>query len=141
MISEIGYREARELLLNQSIGRLGCCRENMPYVIPVNYFFDGEDIYIHSLPGRKIQTMRANPYVCLQVDEIEDSFNWLSVIAFGRFEEVLYDTAERDRILAAMFQRFPHLTPVESKARDSMSEVIVFRIRIERITGVSEHWP
>ena len=139
MISEIGYRESRELLRNQNIGRLGCCREGMPYVIPVNYFFDGDDIYIHSMPGRKIQIMRANPYVCLQVDEIEDTFNWLSVIAFGRFEEV-HDTTERDRILAAMFQRFPHLTPVESKARDSMSEVIVFRIRIERITGVSEHW-
>jgi nitroimidazol reductase NimA-like FMN-containing flavoprotein (pyridoxamine 5'-phosphate oxidase superfamily) len=92
------------------------------------------------MPGRKIQVMRANPHVCLQVDEIEDTFNWLSVIAFGLFEEV-YDTTERDRILAAMFKRFPHLTPVESKVMDSMSEVIVFRIRVERITGVSEHWP
>jgi uncharacterized protein len=140
MISEIGYRESRELLRNQNIGRLGCCSEGMPYVIPVNYFFGGEDIYIHSMPGRKIQAMRANPHVCLQVDEIEDTFNWISVIAFGLFEEV-YDTTERDRILAAMFQRFPHLTPVESKVKNSMSEVIVFRIRIERITGVSEHWP
>jgi hypothetical protein len=140
MISEIGYRESRELLRDQNIGRLGCCSEGMPYVIPVNYFFDGEDIYIHSMPGRKIQVMRANPHVCLQVDEIEDTFNWLSVIAFGLFEEV-YDTTERDRILAAMFQRLPHMTPVESIVRDSMSEVIVFRIRIERITGVSEHWP
>ncbi|HEX5081513.1 MAG TPA: pyridoxamine 5'-phosphate oxidase family protein [Blastocatellia bacterium] len=140
MISEIGYREARELLLNQNIGRLGCCHHDMPYVVPVNYFFDGEAIYIHSMPGRKIQIMRANPYVCLQVDEIKDSFNWLSVIAFGQFEEV-YDTAERDRIMAAMFQRFPYLTPVESKAREGLSDVIVFRIRIERITGVSEHWP
>jgi hypothetical protein len=140
MISEIGYREARELLRDQNTGRLGCCSENMPYVIPVNYFFDGEDIYVHSMPGRKIQIMRANPHVCLQVDEIEDTFNWLSVIAFGRFEEI-HDTTERDRILATIFQRFPHLTPVESKARDSMLEVIVFRIRIERITGVSEHWP
>jgi uncharacterized protein len=140
MISEIGYRESRELLRAQNIGRLGCCRESMPYVIPVNYFFDGEDIYIHSMPGRKVQIMRANPHVCLQVDEIEDTFNWLSVIAFGQFEEV-YDTAERGRILAAMFQRFPHMTPVESKVRDSMSEVIVFRIRIEQLTGVSERWP
>jgi uncharacterized protein len=140
MISEIGYREARELLRDQNTGRLGCCSESMPYVIPVNYFFDGGDIYVHSMPGRKIQIMRANPYVCLQVDELEDTFNWLSVLAFGRYEEI-HDTTERDRILAAMFQRFPHLTPVESKAGDSMSEVIVFRIRIERITGVSEHWP
>ncbi len=63
MISEIGYRESRELLRDRNIGRLGCCRESMPYVIPVNYFFDGEDIYIHSMPGRKIQIMRANPHV------------------------------------------------------------------------------
>jgi nitroimidazol reductase NimA-like FMN-containing flavoprotein (pyridoxamine 5'-phosphate oxidase superfamily) len=35
MISEIGYREARELLRAKNIGRLGCCRESMPYVIPV----------------------------------------------------------------------------------------------------------
>lgn len=140
MISEIGYRESRELLRDRNIGRLGCCRESKPYVIPVNYFFDGEDIYIHSMPGRKIEIMRANPHVCLQVDEIEDTFNWLSVIAFGQFEEV-YDTTERDRIMAAMFKRLPHMTPVESKAMDSMSEVIVFRIRVERITGIREHWP
>ncbi len=68
------------------------------------------------------------------------TFNWLSVIAFGQFEEV-YDTTERDRIMAAMFKRLPHMTSVESKARDSMSEVIVFRIRVERITGIREHWP
>jgi nitroimidazol reductase NimA-like FMN-containing flavoprotein (pyridoxamine 5'-phosphate oxidase superfamily) len=74
------------------------------------------------------------------VDKIEDTFNWISVIAFGQFEEV-YDTTERDRLMAAMFQKFPYMTPVESKARDSMSDEIFFRIRIERITGVSEHWP
>jgi len=139
MISEIGYRESREFLRDQNIGRLGCCRESKPYVIPVNYFFDGEDIYIHSMPGRKIEIMRANPHVCLQVDEIEDTFNWRSVIAFGWFEEV-HDATERDRIMAAMFQRFPYMTPVESIATDLMSEVVVFRIRIERITGISEHW-
>ena len=59
------------LLRNQNIERLGCCRESLPYVVPVNYFFDGEDIYIHSTPGHKIQIMRANPYVCLHVDEVE----------------------------------------------------------------------
>ena len=58
MISEIGDRESRELLREQSIGRLGCCGDGEPYVIPVNYLFDGENIYIHSMPGRKIEIMR-----------------------------------------------------------------------------------
>ncbi len=139
MICEIGERESRELLRKLNIGRLGCCEEKAPYVVPVNYYFDGESVYIHSLPGRKIEIMRGNPRACLQVDEIEDAYNWRSVIAFGWFEEI-GDSSERDRVMAAMIERLPNLTPVESKIRESMSETIIFRIRIERITGVSERW-
>src|SRR5262245_1384454 len=43
-------------------------------VVPVNYLFDGEFIYIHSLPGRKIDVLRANPNACMQVDAVEDSY-------------------------------------------------------------------
>jgi nitroimidazol reductase NimA-like FMN-containing flavoprotein (pyridoxamine 5'-phosphate oxidase superfamily) len=139
MISELGDIESRELLHRQTLGHLGCCEENTPYVIPINYYFDGDHIYVHSLPGRKIRTMRANPRVCLQVDEITDAYNWHSVIAFGSFEE-LVDQAEREHMLSAMFRHLPHLTPVESKIRSSISETIVFRIRIERISGVTEGW-
>jgi len=47
-----------------------CIAAGWPYVVPVNYFFDGKDIYIHSLPGKKLDALRANPRACLQVDEI-----------------------------------------------------------------------
>jgi nitroimidazol reductase NimA-like FMN-containing flavoprotein (pyridoxamine 5'-phosphate oxidase superfamily) len=136
---EIGERESRELLRKQNLGRLGCSGGGEPYVVPVHYHFDDEDVYVHSTYGRKIEIMRANPHVCLQADEIVDPFNWRSVIAFGVFEEV-GDPAEKDRILTAMFKRLPHLTPVESEVRASMSETIVFRIRIGRVTGVCERW-
>src|SRR5215470_2937350 len=114
MICEIGERESRELLREQTLGRLGCADDIEPYVIPVNYHFDGENIYVHSTQGKKIEIMRSNPRICLQVDEIKDTFNWRSVIAFGWFEEV-EDPNERDRKLTEMFKRLPHLTPVESK--------------------------
>jgi nitroimidazol reductase NimA-like FMN-containing flavoprotein (pyridoxamine 5'-phosphate oxidase superfamily) len=140
MICEIGEKESREFLREQILGRLGCSRDGEPYVIPVNYHYDGENIYVHTAHGRKIEILRANPHACLQVDEIKDAFNWRSVIAFGWFEEI-HDAAERDGKLAEMFKRLPHLTPVESKVRASMSETILFRIRVERITGVGEHWP
>ena len=139
MICEIGEPESRELLREQRLGRLGCCDNSEPYVVPVNYHFDGESIYIHSLPGRKINVMRANPQVCLQVDKIEDAYNWRSVIAFGWFEEVS-DSTERDRILIELFKNLPHLTPVESKVKERMSEIIVFRIRIDHTSGVAERW-
>lgn len=140
MIAAIGDIEARELLRAQRLGRLGCCDDDgVPYVIPVNYLFDSEQIFIHSLPGRKINLMRRHPQVCLQVDDIQDEYNWRSVIATGLFEEVT-DPAERDQILRALFRHLPHLTPVEAKMTKGLPETIVFRIRVTRITGLGECW-
>jgi nitroimidazol reductase NimA-like FMN-containing flavoprotein (pyridoxamine 5'-phosphate oxidase superfamily) len=61
------------------------------------------------------------------------------VIAFGFYEEINNEN-ERERVLARMFRRFPHLTPVESRMKDSALHIIVFRLRITEITGVYENW-
>jgi nitroimidazol reductase NimA-like FMN-containing flavoprotein (pyridoxamine 5'-phosphate oxidase superfamily) len=73
------------------------------------------------------------------VDEIESDLKWRSAIAFGRFEEISKPN-ERASILSKLLRRFPMLTPVESAIAidGSVPEVIVFRIRIERLTGISE---
>lgn len=139
MINDLGMRESRELLREKRSGRLGCCADGEPYVVPINYLFDGEHIYIHSLPGHKINALRNNPRACLQVDEIVDSYNWRSVIVYGNYEEIT-DADERERILANLFKHLPHLTPVESKTTEGMSQTIVFRLRIHKITGVYEKW-
>lgn len=107
-------------------------------MVPVNYVFDGQNIYIHSLPGRKVAALRANPKACLQVDAITDEYRWRSAIAFGRYEDVT-DPVERDRAVQLLLARFPRLTPVESvPVHDSQSSVILFRIYVEEITGVGE---
>jgi nitroimidazol reductase NimA-like FMN-containing flavoprotein (pyridoxamine 5'-phosphate oxidase superfamily) len=107
-------------------------------VVPVSYIFRDDRIYIHSLLGRKITAMRANPLVCLQVDEIRDESQWRSAIAFGDYQEVL-DGSERDRALRELLNRFPHLTPVESvPVHDGGSSVIVFSIQVKRLSGVGE---
>jgi nitroimidazol reductase NimA-like FMN-containing flavoprotein (pyridoxamine 5'-phosphate oxidase superfamily) len=83
--------------------------------------------------------MRKNPRVCIQVDKIETALRWTSVLAFGTFEELTNDE-ERHRIINKLLYRFPFLTPVESTiALDAGStEVVVFRIKIDKLTGVSE---
>ena len=144
MEARIGLRaldekEALGLLNTVKVGRLGCVDNGEPYVVPINYVLDDGSIYSHSLPGRKIEALRAHPRACLQVDSIADDFHWLSVIAYGDFEEI---RAPNDRrlILGKLLARFPLLTPVESvMAQDaSAPDSVVFRIRIDRITGVAE---
>src|SRR5881396_2187449 len=105
--------EARALLSAGRIGRLGCIDNGEPYVVPINYVFEDESIYSHSLPGQKIDALRANPRACLQVDEIKSDFDWCSVIAYGDFEEIRVPT-DRRAILSKLLTRFPLLTPVES---------------------------
>ena len=131
--------EARDFITAGKIGRLGCVDNGEPYVVPVNYVFEEMSIYSHSLPGRKIDALRAHPRACLQVDEIRDDFNWRSVIAFGNFEEIRVPT-DRRTILRKLLDRFPLLTPVESTmAQDAGApDSIVFRIVVDRITGVEE---
>ena len=60
---------------------------------------------------------------------------------FGNFEELL-NPAERREVLGKLLARFPLLTPVESAiaADGSIPEVVVYRIRLDRVTGVSEGW-
>jgi nitroimidazol reductase NimA-like FMN-containing flavoprotein (pyridoxamine 5'-phosphate oxidase superfamily) len=131
--------EMRALLSACKVGRLGCIDNGEPYIVPINYVFEDESIYSHSLPGRKIEALRAQPRACLQVDEIENDFHWRSVIAYGEFEEIRVPS-ERQLALSKLLKHFPLLTPVESvMARDAGApDSIVFRIKVDRITGVKE---
>lgn len=138
MISRMSEADARRLLAQGRVGRLGCVYEGGPYVVPVNYVLDGESIFVHSLPGRKLEALRANPRACLQVDKIENTYEWQSAIAYGMFEE-LTDSADRDAASRLLLKRFPNLTPVESvPVHDGQSSVILFRLRILEVTGVAE---
>jgi nitroimidazol reductase NimA-like FMN-containing flavoprotein (pyridoxamine 5'-phosphate oxidase superfamily) len=138
-IGKLGNTDALAILREGTLGRLGCIAAGWPYVVPVNYFFDGKDIYIHSAPGKKIDALRANSRVCLQVDEIKDTYHWRSVIAYGTFEEVSSEET-RENVLSKLYSRLPHMTPVESKLTKGLRETIVFRIKLDEITGMGEEW-
>ena len=139
MITRMSEEESRSLLRSGRLARLGCVAEGFPYVVPVNYVFDGESFVSHSLPGLKIDAMRAFPRVCLQVDEVRDQTRWKSVLAFGTFEE-LNDEGERERALGLLLSLFPQLTPVESLivADAGAPAPVVYRVRVGRVTGIRE---
>lgn len=139
MITRMSEEEARSLLGAGSLARLGCVADGYPYVVPINYVFDGKSVISHSLPGRKIDAMRASPRVCLQVDEVRDQTRWKSVLVFGTFEE-LTNASARERAMGLLLSLFPQLTPVESLiTKDANAPApIVYRIRVERLTGIRE---
>ena len=139
MTRNMDESETLELIAAGKVGHLGCVVQGEPYVVPINYLFEGQSVYGHSMMGRKIRALRSDPRACLQVDEIEDDFHWRSAIAFGEFEEIHHEP-ERARVMRKLLERYPLLTPVESVAakNSELPELIVFRIRVNRVTGLAE---
>jgi len=138
VLTRLNEVEATKLLTRQRIARLGCITEAGPYVVPISYYFADGCVYSHSLPGLKIDSLRNDPRACVQVDETESDIHWKSALAFGTYEEVKPN--ERSEVINKLMQRFTTLTPVESAlAADAGPQpVIVFKIRVERITGLAE---
>ena len=121
-----------DLLRTSVVGRIACCGhgrvgDGRPYLVPLAYGYDGDAIYAHSGPGRKLDLMRAEARVTFEVDAAEAADRWRSVIAEGSFEEIS-DPAERQRALSVIYRSsagVPTLAP----------EIVVFRIRITHRSG------
>jgi nitroimidazol reductase NimA-like FMN-containing flavoprotein (pyridoxamine 5'-phosphate oxidase superfamily) len=90
MIHEMSREECHRVLARAKLARLGCAHENQPYVVPVSLAFheQAKCFYGFTTPGQKVEWMRSNPLVCVEIDEIVSYDQWVSVIAFGRYEEL-----------------------------------------------------
>ncbi len=141
MIKMLDEESSLEFLAQRELARLGCILETgEPYVVPVNYVFADGEMYVHSQPGEKTSAIEINPKVCLQVDEIKDrGLDWKSVIVFGEFKKVS-NKNKKTEILYKFYKKFPRFTPVEAKFSqgNSVTNTLVFKLRIERLTGVIE---
>jgi uncharacterized protein len=119
------------LLRTAVVGRIACCGHGLsgdgrPYLVPLAYGYDGESIYAHSGPGRKLDLMRAEPRVTFEVDEAEASDRWRSVIAEGTFEEI-DDPQQRGAALAVIYG--------SAAIPDLGGQTVVFRIRLTSRSG------
>src|ERR1700693_1728990 len=90
VIREMNREECLRVLARGRLARLACARENQPYVVPVYlaYHEASACLYGFTTPGQKVEWMRANPLVCVELDESAACDQWVSVIVFGRYEEL-----------------------------------------------------
>ena len=99
LIQELTRQASLDLLARTRLGRLACAQGTQPYVVPFYFVYDDGFLYSFSTVGQKIEWMRANPLVCVEADEVVSPEQWMSVIVFGRYEELL-DTSEYQGVRA-----------------------------------------
>jgi uncharacterized protein len=88
VIHEMTEEECRAMLARRHVARLACARNNQPYIVPFHFDLDDECLYGFATLGQKIEWMRQNPLVCLEIDELTTKGQWESVVVFGQYEEL-----------------------------------------------------
>jgi nitroimidazol reductase NimA-like FMN-containing flavoprotein (pyridoxamine 5'-phosphate oxidase superfamily) len=142
MIQEMTRQEILELLTRTHLYKLACAQGSQPYVVPCYFAYKSNSLYGFSTLGQKIDWMRANPLVCVEADEIVSPQEWVSVIVFGRYEE-LPDTPEYQFEIAtaynvlrkkAMWWEPGYLKTILHGAVRQLVPVF-YRIHVVKITG------
>ena len=141
IITRMSRNEAIDVLSRARMGRLACCSDGQPYVVPIHYAYADGCAYSFTMPGRKLDWMRANPRVCLQMDQVTGS-GWKSVVATGRFEELpdrMGHKRERDHAWQLLSQHVnwwePGALSPDPVAMADHSPHVFYRVLLEEVSG------
>jgi nitroimidazol reductase NimA-like FMN-containing flavoprotein (pyridoxamine 5'-phosphate oxidase superfamily) len=136
--------EIEAILHNCLLLHLAMSDGDQPYLVPLSYGFDGQNIYFHSArTGRKLDILKKNAKVCFQVGQkvelVTDtenacdwSFRYESVIGFGRAEE-LTDPGQRQAALNHIMQHYSGRD--WTFPQSSLNRTSVWQIRIDEMSG------
>ena len=142
LIHDLSPADCREVLSRMHLGRLACARFNQPYIVPFSFAFSAEEdrLYSFATHGQKIDWMRENPRVCVEIDDIADERHWTTVVIFGRYHEI--DRGEPDspageNALALFKQRAEWWLPAIGKREGGAehAEPIFYWVSLDTVSG------
>jgi nitroimidazol reductase NimA-like FMN-containing flavoprotein (pyridoxamine 5'-phosphate oxidase superfamily) len=137
-IEDMRESEAREVLGTLDYAHLAVAKDNIPYVVPVHYAYDGTDLFVYTTEGKKAEIIRVNPEICLQAEEVQDKENWKSVMVSGTATQ-LTNEEDRQKALDLILKVNPKLTPaisirwMDNWVRENIE--VIYRITPRSITG------
>lgn len=141
-IQEMSRASIIILLKSADVGRIACARRSQPYVTPFTFAYSNDFIYSFGTVGKKIEWMRANPLVCVEVDKIVSRQEWQSVVIFGRYQELLKtkelkETHQFAHDLLARKANWwePGFAKTLKGGVERRLEPVFFRIMIDEISG------
>jgi len=141
VVHELSPEDCRRVLARKSLARLACALNDQPYIVPVLCYFDADAGCLYSIAaeGQKVDWMRHNPKVCVEVSEIGDRYTWTTVLVFGQFQELTdsqEDEAARHRARLLFEQREDWWFPAMQKPGSGGGAMaVIYRIVIDEVTG------
>ncbi|PYS98278.1 MAG: pyridoxamine 5'-phosphate oxidase family protein [Acidobacteria bacterium] len=137
-ILEMRDDEMYDLLRRIGYGHLACSEADQPYVVPIYFAYDGDQIFIYTTAGKKSEAMNTNPKICLQVEEFLSNSMWKSVIVTGEAYKIA-DPRERESAVDLIRKKNPSFMPALAIkwSNDWIRKNVeaIFRIKITSMTG------
>lgn len=133
-----------QIIKKCQVCRLGMSQDDMPYIVPVSFGYDGKTLYFHTaLEGKKIDILTVNQNVCFEfeagVQVIANettacswSFSFQSVIGFGKVEE-LSSPEDKSKGLTHIMAHYSEQEWGLNKL--PLTSLRVWAIHIEKMTG------
>jgi [ribosomal protein S5]-alanine N-acetyltransferase len=139
-----------EIISESQICRIAMTDNGRPYLLPFNYGYRDNCIYIHSAPeGKKIDLLKKNNYVCFETEQKaviikqDQACNWAtvyrSVMGYGTIE-IITDSKEKQKGLEIIMAHngAPDNIYFEKKQVDN---IVILKLTIEEISGKqSNNW-
>jgi len=141
---EIKDRKAVDDIIKRClVCRLAMCADGKPYIIPLNFGYDGGNLYFHcALGGRKVDIIRRNCSVGFEFDILheivksETACKWTtkyeSVVGTGKAE--IIDDMEGKKVALAWIMR-QYGSEAKDFPDDILKKTMIIRVRILEISG------
>ena len=138
------------ILKESRICRIAMIDNEIPYILPFNYGYDNNCIYIHSAPkGKKIDLLQKKPKVCFEIEQQSDivkneiackwETTYRSIIGYGTIE-IITDFLQKQRGLEIIMTHNGATDTIifDNKQVDS---IVILRLSIDKLTGKqSSNW-
>ena len=132
------------ILKEAHICRIALCHDNKPYIVPMNFGFKDNCLYLHSATkGQKMEILSKNKNICFEVDiknEIVKSGNacnwgmkYYSVIGFGK-AKFIEDIDKKKEALDIIMQKYSDAESFEY-LKTALKKTAVIKVEINELTG------
>ncbi|MEN8907133.1 MAG: pyridoxamine 5'-phosphate oxidase family protein [Clostridiales bacterium] len=143
---EIKEKSTIEKIINEAVVcRIALSDENNPYIVPMNFGYQSNYIYLHSArKGKKIDILKVNNNVCFEVEaqvkviESENACDWTtsyySVIGFGKAELIIDDNDEKIKGLNVIMEKYSG-NKIHEYSQEKLDKITLIKIYLESISG------
>ena len=141
---EIKDRKDIDEIINRCrVCRLAICDEGQPYIVPLNFGYDGRFLYFHTAPeGKKIDIIKRNNRVGFEFDILHDIVTAEQACKWGaKYEsvmgsgtaEIVDDLEAKKEALEWIMRQYGNGT--WDFKEEILKKTLVLRVRILEISG------